>query len=161
LDGATGDLQVLGAEGAEAEGADDDGGELYFIITSLGSDVSFSWCVYIYTSGKMLAILLLTLVNAELGTWAPTAMMNSSQVFGSSAACFTWYHLKWRFLTPWRLVATRSTAIARSRSVRNLAVEGRSGSMIKDQTPIAMETAPKMIKTYIHLGRPVVMFPTA
>lgn len=102
-----------------------------------------------------------TLVNAEFGTCAPMAIMNKSQVFGSNAACLTWYHLNWLLLTPCRLIATRSTAIALSRSVRNLAVDGRSGRKTSATTPTATENAPNIRNTYIHLGRPVVMCPTA
>ena len=51
--------------------------------------------------------------------------------------------------------------MARSLSVRNLAVEGRSGSVIREINPIAIENDPKMMKTYIHCSSPVVMWPTA
>jgi hypothetical protein len=45
--------------------------------------------------------------------------------------------------------------------VRNLAVDGRSGRKMRAAIPVAIENAPKMRKTYIHLGSPVVMCPTA
>lgn len=104
----------------------------------------------------------LTLVKAELGTCAPTAMMNRIHVLGSRRKAMAWSFLKAVFLTPWRLAATRSTATARSRSVRNLAVDGRSGSTSSDTTPHATEHAPKMMKTYIHrASEPDVMCPMA
>jgi len=96
----------------------------------------------------------LTLVSAELGTCAPVAKMNRIHVLGSRRVCHNWYFLKCLFLTPCLLAATRSTAMTRSCSVRNLAVDGRSGSKMSETMPQAMLQAPKIMKTYIHLAMP-------
>jgi hypothetical protein len=49
---------------------------------------------------KDLMMMLLKLVNAELGTCAPVAMTKRIQVLGSRRVCHAWYFLKWLFLTP-------------------------------------------------------------
>lgn len=52
-------------------------------------------------------------------------------------------------------------AILLSASVKNFAVLGESGSTSKDTIPQAILMDPKIRKTYIHFGNPVVMCPTA
>lgn len=65
-------------------------------------------------------------MRAELGTWAPVAIMKRIQVLGSLRVCIAWYLEKWWFLTPCLLAATRATAMVRSWGVRNFVVEGTS-----------------------------------
>lgn len=88
-------------------------------------------------------------------------MTNRIQVFGSLSVCHIWAFLKWWFLTPCRLAATRSTATATSRRSRNRAVDGRSGMKARNTRPQTKLIAPKMRNTYIHCGRPDVMWPMA
>lgn len=73
---ATRYLQVLSPECVYSKGLDDHGAEL--------RGVSASLC-YI-----CLAVLLLTVVNAEFGIWAPVAMTNKIQVLGSYRVCQAW-----------------------------------------------------------------------
>lgn len=100
-------------------------------------------------------------VSAELGIWAPVAMTNKIHVLGSRRVCQAWYFLKCEFFTPCRFADTRSTAMIRSSCVRKLAVVGRSGRNRMVKMPITVLAEPKMRKTYIQRGRPVVMCPTA
>ena len=56
---------------------------------------------------------------------------------------------------------TLTDLLTRSRSVRNLAVDGESGSSSNAMMPATILKVPKIKKIYIHCGRPVVMWPTA
>lgn len=73
---ASWNLQVLSPECVYSERFDDHGAEL--------DDVSIPLC-YVY-----LDVLLLTVVNAEFGIWAPVAMTNRIQVLGSYRVCQAW-----------------------------------------------------------------------
>lgn len=48
-------------------------------------------------------------------------------------------------------------ATDRSLSFKNLSVDGKSGSTVRDTIPQAIEHAPKIMKTYFHLAKLVVM----
>jgi hypothetical protein len=96
--------------------------------------------------------LLLTLIRVEFGIWARADMMNRILVFGSCTVCHAWYFLKWWCFTPCRFPATD-----RSPLFKNLAVDGKSGSTIRDTISRAIEHALKIMKTYFHLAKPVVM----
>lgn len=80
LDCTTGNLEVLSAQSIETEGANNDGSELFFVRIPFpavpDNNYSNGWEKH-------------TLVKAEFGTCAPTAIINKSQVFGSLAACQT------------------------------------------------------------------------